>query len=242
MAISQQHRIMLAAVIGCMALLNACGSNPSETGRTGSGTVDMKQQSLHDRDSRNNEDNSLGVKTKWVKEQNQPQGREYGGRTQLDMTNPHLSKTMAFTPQIANRVQQMPGIQSAQVLLTEMNAYVAVVLNGHNPDAEASPEVSQSRITSNGGAGLFGTDQSPNRISWTESGGLSYRTADEISKQVLGMVPTNIQQVYVSANPNFVQRVKVYAEEEQKGALGSYLNEFNTMVQHVFQRDTNTRK
>ncbi|MDF2964455.1 MAG: hypothetical protein K0S39_6190, partial [Paenibacillus sp.] len=43
-------------------------------------------------------------------------------------------------------------------------------------------------------------------------------------------------------NPNFVQRIRFYEKEEQKGIdLSAYMNEFNTMIQRVFPNDHNTR-
>ncbi|MBU7318745.1 YhcN/YlaJ family sporulation lipoprotein [Paenibacillus oleatilyticus] len=240
------HRkgLLLLAVAGCLLLQSACGGNRPQASRPGGGLEDYRQQALYDRDSRNNEDGSLGVKQRWVDEQQARQGKEYSGRKQLDMTNRHSASTMAFAPQIAERVKGVSGVREAQVLLTEVNGYVAVVLDGHSPEAEASPDMLGYQVTSKGGVGIFGgTDKGPNRYSWTENGGLSTGKADEIRKLAMSMAPTNIQQVYVSANPNFVQRVRFYAKEEkERGTMTNYMNEFNTLVLHVFPDDANTRK
>lgn len=229
----------------CLLLLAGCAGNKPGPSSPGGGLNDYRQHALYDRDSRNNEDPSLGVKSRHIQEQESRQQPEYTGRTQLDMTNRHLAKTMGFDPGIAARIADLEGIQSAQVLLTEVNAYVAVVLDGHKPEEEANPETMTRRITAKGGTGLFGTGQGtdPNRISWTENGGLGYSKADEIRKLVLSRAPTNIQDVFVSANPNFVQRVRFYAKEEQeRGTFSDYINEFNTMIQYVFPDNGNTRK
>ncbi|MEK8128555.1 hypothetical protein WMW72_11630 [Paenibacillus filicis] len=231
----------LAAAAGL--LLAGCGSGSGSTsGGQGSGLADHRQHALYDRDSRNNEDPSLGVKERWVQDQENRKEPEYNGRTQLDMTNRHLAGTMAFDPGVAAKIAELPGVQAAQVLMTEVNAYVAVVLDGHNPDQEANPDTMSHRITAKGGSGLFAAG-SPTRLSWTENGGLGHTKADEIRKLVLSQAPTNIQDVYVSANPNFVQRVRVYAQAEQEpGSFTPYLNEFNTMIQHVFPDNADTRK
>ncbi|MUG69642.1 YhcN/YlaJ family sporulation lipoprotein [Paenibacillus validus] len=228
----------------CLLVLAGCAGNKPGTSSAGGGLNDHRQQALFDRDSRNNEDASLGVKPRWIQEQENRQQPENGGRTQLDMTNRHLAKTMGFEPGIASRIADLEGVQAAQVLLTEVNAYVAVVLDGHKPDEEANPDTWGHHITAKGGAGLFGAvEGTPNRISWTENGGLGYGKADEIRKLVLTMAPSHIQDVYVSANPNFVQRVRFYANEEQeRGTFADYTNEFNTMIQYVFPDNGNTRK
>lgn len=240
---NRKRPVFLLSAAVSLLLLGACAGNKPEASRSGGGMEDYRQQALFDRDSRNNEDPSLGVKERWVEEQQNRKGTEYSGRKQLDMTNPHLANTAGFAPQIAEKVKQLPGIQEAQVLLTEVNGYVAVVMEGHNPDAEASPDMMQYRVTPTGGVGIFASEQGPNQYSWTETGGLSASLADEIRKLVLQHAPTNIEQVYASANPNFVQRVRLYAKEEQeRGTFTDYMNEFNTMIQYVFPDDTNTRK
>lgn len=237
------RKAALIGMAGSLLLLGACSGNKPDPGRPGGGMEDYRQEALYDRDSRNNEDASLGVKKRWTDEQNQRTGPEYAGRTQLDMSNPHLAKTMAFDPRIAERIKQVPGVEQAQVLMTETNAYVAVVLKGHSPDAEANPEMMKNQFTPKGGSGLFASDKGATRINWTEPGGLTTSQAAAISRIVGAAAPTNIQRVYASANPNFVQRVRFYAKEEQeRGNLSAYVNEFNTMIQRVFPQDTNTRK
>ncbi|WP_281887325.1 YhcN/YlaJ family sporulation lipoprotein [Paenibacillus sp. YYML68] len=235
---------LLAAASCSVLMLSGCAGNKPSEGKPGAGLNDYRQQALYDRDSRNNEDPSLGVKSRWVEEEEQRKAPEYIGRKQLDMTNRHYAKSMGFDPQIAAKVNRIAGVSSSMVMLTEVNAYVAVVLDGHRPDEEANPDTMKHKVTETGGTGLFGTGQgTPNRISWTESGGLGYSKADEIRKLVLSVAPTNIQEVYVTANPNFVQRLRFYAQEEQaQGKLTPYMNEFNTMIQHVFPDSTNTRQ
>lgn len=235
----KNRRLLLIAVSGCLLMLGACSPNTSD--QAGGGTEDQRQQALYDRDSRNNEDPSLGVKQRWVDEQSGPRKQpEYIGPNRTDMTNPHFSTTARFDPRIAEAVKSVPGVQAAQVLVTNNNAYVAVVLDGHNPDTEASPEM--MTLGKNGGAGLFASYQGPNRFSWTEAGGLADSKTVEIRNQVAS-ADSNIQQVYVSANPNFVQRVRFYAKEEQeKGSFTSYMNEINTLIQVAFPSDINTRK
>ncbi|AEI41528.1 YhcN/YlaJ family sporulation lipoprotein [Paenibacillus mucilaginosus] len=243
MMIAKNRRPVLLALLSvCMLSVSACGGNKPEASRSGGGLQDYRQQQLFDRDSRNNEDPTLGVKKRYEDPEAGGKGEAYTGRQQLDMTNRHEAKSMGFAPDLAFRVKQVNGVKEAQVLLTEVNAYVSVILDGHSPDAEANPEMMKNGVTSQGGAGLFGKGGSALKFSWTEEGGLSASKADEIRRTVLEAAPT-IQQVFVSANPNFVQRIRFYAKEEQeKGTFSQYTNEFGTMVQHVFPDDVNTRR
>lgn len=231
-----------AGILGLLLVAAGCSGGKPDADKPGGGMQDYRQQALYDRDSRNNEDPSLGVKSRWVGEQEQRQA-PHQGSAPLDMTNRHLANAMTFDPAIAEKVKSLPGIQDAHVLLTEVNAYVAVVLDGHSPENEANPNVKAYRIQGKSGLGLFGADEGANRINWSEPGGLSTSQADDITQIVGKAAPTNVTRVYVSANPNFVQRVRVYAQEErEKGSMTAYLNEFNTLVQRVFQNDFNTRK
>ncbi|MCZ8521532.1 MULTISPECIES: YhcN/YlaJ family sporulation lipoprotein [Paenibacillus] len=233
---------ILALLSVVMLSTAACGGNKPQASSPGTGLQDYRQQQLFDRDSRNNEDGTLGVKERYRDPEAGGRGSEYTGRKQLDMTNRHEAKSMGFSPLIAERLKSLNGVAEAQVLLTEVNAYAAIVLDGHSPDAEANPEMMKNGVSSKGGAGLFGQG-SPLRFSWTEEGGLTSSKADEIRKAVLAAAPTNIQEVFVSANPNFVQRIRFYAKEEgEKGSFSQYTNEFQTMLQHVFPDNVNTRR
>ncbi|WP_179232648.1 YhcN/YlaJ family sporulation lipoprotein [Paenibacillus rigui] len=232
----------VAMVTALLAL--AAGCNGKQDKNLGAGAERADQHALFDRDSRNNEDNSLGVKSKYVEEQARTVKPDNPGAfQQLDMTNHHLSKTFRFAPEISNHLDQLPGVSEAQVLITNTNAYVALVMDGHQVDTEAHPDMMAHQITPKGGIGLFGTDKGANRINWSEPGGLTYSLSSRITGQVLNMTQPAVQKVFVSANPNFVQRIRFYAKEAQNGVdVSAYMNEFNTMIQRVFPSDHNTRR
>ncbi|MCZ8515895.1 YhcN/YlaJ family sporulation lipoprotein [Paenibacillus filicis] len=234
----------LIGAVGGLLLLGACAGNKPQASPPGGGLEDHRQHALYDRDSRNNEDPSLGIKQRWADEQKgNRQAQSPEAAAPLDMTNRHLSKTMAFDPALAERVKQVPGVKEATVLLTEVNGYVAVVMDGHAAETEADPDMMNYPITSKGGIGLFGTDKGATRVNWTDPGGLTDGKTAEITKVVGDRAHTGLQRVYVSANPNFVQRIRFYAKEErERGSFSDYFNEFNTMVQRVFPNDVNTRK
>ncbi|WP_284639856.1 hypothetical protein [Paenibacillus silviterrae] len=228
--------IRMGVIAGCIAAVTACGhSQPGDTS-PGGGAEDRRTHALYDRDSRNNEDNSLGVKEKWVKDQQRGQGEEYRGWAALDYNNVHLTKKLRFDPQLAARLNQLPGIQSTIVLLTETNAYVAAVLDGQNPDHQANPELMAYQVTDKGGVSLFGADGAlgTQKINWYDPNGMTYSLQDRIKMEVLKAMPDR-QRVFATSNANFVQRLRFYAKEEQeRGTFQNYVNEFNTMVQYAF--------
>lgn len=163
----------------------------------------------------------------------------YGLRT-LGLDNDHLSKTITFHPDIAeNILSQNSGIQSAYVLLIDVNCYVAIVPNGRNTDSKALQKMLNQRVDKKGGAGFFEDPDMINRVNWiSQSGNLPTRSLEAIGRDAAKYMPTNVKRIYVSANPIFTHFLRFYAEEEQlRGDLSIYLNEINMIVERVFPID-----
>lgn len=162
----------------------------------------------------------------------------YGLRT-LGMDNVHLSKTIAYHPEIAESIlSQHLGIQSAYVLLTDVNCYVAIARNGRYTDSKASQEI-LNRVDEKGAAGFFEEPDMINRVDWiSQSGNLPTRSLEAIGRDAAKYMPTNVKRIYVSANPNFLHCLRFYAKEEQlRGDLSIYMNEINMIVERVFPTD-----
>lgn len=182
-------------------------------------------------------DQPLIVTTNESKNQDINGGTEnYGSRT-FGFHNDHFFKTYAFHPEIAESISsQHPGIQSAYVILTEENGYLAVVPNGHKPNSKASQEILKHRIDKKGGIGFIEEPDMIKRVDWiSQSGNLPTRSLEAIGRDAGQYMPANIKRIYVSANPNFVHCLRFYLKEERMhGDLNRYLNEFNMIVQRVF--------
>jgi YhcN/YlaJ family sporulation lipoprotein len=98
--------------------------------------------------------------------------------------------------QAANNIARIPGVQSANVLVTRRNAYVAAVLTRNNPLSGTMENTIAQRV----------------------------RTTDP-----------NINNVYVSTNPDFVNRINTYVGDVQQGRpVTGFFEEFNRMIQRVF--------
>lgn len=99
----------------------------------------------------------------------------------------------------ADLVTKLPEVDTANVLVTDRNAYVAARLNDRSRDDEISRDV-ESKIAK------------------------QVRKADK-----------NIDNVYVSVNPDFYDRVQDYTEDVQRGnPVSGFADEFNELVQRVF--------
>lgn len=63
---------------------------------------------------------------------------------------------------------------------------------------------------------------------------LSREIEDQIAFKVKETEPS-IQNVYVSTNPNFVERINAYVVDVQQGRpITGFLEEFNELVQRIF--------
>lgn len=68
------------------------------------------------------------------------------------------------------------------------------------------------------------------------------RATDTVTKEIKDKIvaevkkhDSKIKEVYVSANPDFVERVNYYADEVRAGhPIKGFVNEFSTMVERIF--------
>ncbi|WP_379130623.1 YhcN/YlaJ family sporulation lipoprotein [Paenibacillus sp. sgz500958] len=89
------------------------------------------------------------------------------------------------------------------------------------------------------GIGSMGTGNRMNN----RNGDISMGIKDKVANQIRSYAP-EITTVYVSANPDFVQRVNGYADQARAGyPLQGFVNEFRTMVNRIFpaRSDINNR-
>jgi spore cortex protein len=106
---------------------------------------------------------------------------------------------VAIANQAADKVIRIPGIRTANVLVTQRNAYVAAVLTDTNAP-------------------------------------LTREIESKIAEQVRSTDPT-IQNVYVSTNPDFVNRVNTYVKDIQQGRpVSGFFEQFTELVRRIFPK------
>ncbi|MDB5052910.1 MAG: hypothetical protein JWM44_960 [Bacilli bacterium] len=109
-----------------------------------------------------------------------------------------LGNRVDIANQAADKVVRIPGVRTANVLVTQRNAYVAAVL--------------------------------------ADNIQLSREIENKIAEQVRATDP-NIKNVYVSTNPDFVNRVNTYVRDVQQGRpITGFFEEFNRMIQRIFPK------
>ncbi|MFP3511501.1 YhcN/YlaJ family sporulation lipoprotein [Peribacillus sp. SIMBA_075] len=154
---------------------------------TGCGTSDNndhgKNVGMNTRSDKNNAmDNTLNVN-----DRNRDNDYNY---------NADHNNKMRVADEIANRLEDMEGVDGASVIITDNNAYVAVNLTN------------DKNLTND----------------------LENKIVDQVKKH-----DKDIDDVYVSANPDFVKSMKEYVNDIQNGKpIGGLSDEFGDMVRRVF--------
>lgn len=156
--------------------------------------------------------------------------RELGQDTNVDGFSPKpdtadspAAQKIEVSQSIADAIAGLNEVKTANVLVTDENAYVAVVLEpGAGKTLGASPSPDQSPGTTPGAANTPAagdvTDELKNRIA-----------------QKAKSVNTNIRHVYVSASPDFVERMNTYRQDIQNGRpAAGFIKEFYTVVERLF--------
>ncbi|WP_409341759.1 YhcN/YlaJ family sporulation lipoprotein [Paenibacillus sp. MBLB4367] len=126
--------------------------------------------------------------------------------------NANNANNLENAQSIAEAVEAMDGIKSANVFVAGRTAFVGC---GLHP-----------------GAGVTnGNDPSTNNRTITD---VSDQLKTQIADKVKSVNP-NVDNVYVSANPDFVQRMGVYAQDIKNGKpVSGFVKEFYTMVERIF--------
>jgi YhcN/YlaJ family sporulation lipoprotein len=128
------------------------------------------------------------------------QVKQQGVRMQQAINSPQgtpIDNRVEVAKQAADKITQINGVKSANVLVTRRNAYVAAVVN-------------------------------------TNQGQLTSDLENQIAQQVRSTDPS-IQNVYVSTNPEFVNRVNKYVADVGQGKpVSGFVEEFTVMVNRIF--------
>jgi YhcN/YlaJ family sporulation lipoprotein len=146
---------------------------------------------------------------RFARDENNEQNRIYGKqKINNNVIGMHGNSRIETSDRVANKIAAIPGIDSAYVMMTDHNAYVAV----------------KEKDKANSGQAAI-TD------------GMK----DKIAQQVRALSPS-VENVYVSANPDFTGRMEGYMRDVRAGhPIQGFLNEFNALVERIFPAPSGTR-
>lgn len=165
--------------------------------------------------------------------------------TQLKAAD-HNNHSMAFSQNSSDVIDDMKGIRTSFVILTDKNAYVAILLdntatgmkgkgtkNGSDRTIAQSGVDDHSDITESLKPGEIAMEKYsfptiPNPQD------LSSELQTEMTQAIRKLHP-EITNVFISANQQFINRFSQYAHEAWRGAsLAPYLPELNALVKDHF--------
>ncbi|WP_028781892.1 YhcN/YlaJ family sporulation lipoprotein [Thalassobacillus devorans] len=137
---------------------------------------------------------------------------------------------------------QVEGVDRANVLTTRNNAYVAVVIdgkdkgdkNGMNNAANGNNNDLGNQMNNANGVRDNGNDNNGMDVGRNEDGDVS----DEMKKKIADIVKNqneDIDNVYVSSNPDFVDLTTNYANDVDRGEpVEGFFRQFGEMVDRIF--------
>lgn len=145
---------------------------------------------------------------------------------------------------------QVKGIDSAYVVTTENNAYVAADFKDSKTDDNgANGTNGMDGTTGNNGTdgmnGTTGTNGMDDTTGSKEKNGMNAdnddQLTDDIKQQISDVVKSidgDIDNVYVSTNPEFLDSVKNYADQAKNGdPVKGLFNQMGNMIERVFPQN-----
>jgi len=138
------------------------------------------------------------------------------------------NSNVQWSQQIADQLAAMDEVKSANVLVTDDNAYVAVTLHSGYTMAPTGQGTTGGNAA---GAGAAGGNAAGAGVGAQD---VSQEIKNKVADKVRSIKP-NIRNVYVSANPDFVERMNAYVQDVRNGRpIAGLVNEFNNMIMRVF--------
>lgn len=123
--------------------------------------------------------------------------------------------------------KQVKGIDSAYVVTTDNNAYVA---------ADFDDNMDNNGTNNNGTNGTNGTNN--NGTTGNNNAGNDDELSDDVKQKITDIVKSidgDIDHVYVSTNPDFLDSVKDYADQADSGEpIKGLFDQMGDMIERVF--------
>lgn len=157
----------------------------------------------------------------------------------------HNNSKLEYSQFLSNQLHAMNGVNTAIVMTTDQNAYVALMIDSSAVGTKGTTKETNNQGTNKG----FYNDNAPLNDSMPSNdlnnGYNSYETAvhhdllshrfkQAMAEKIRSLQP-NIMDVYISANRDFLNKMNSYAQESWKGhSLMPLLTDFNQTVTRVF--------
>lgn len=162
------------------------------------------------------------------------------GYTQQSQQQHHNNKKMHLSLNTGTKLSSMPGVHVAHVIVTDLNAYVAIVLDNSATGTleSGTPHSSTPPAGSRDGRafhedGELKTDLDP-PFTTPDEANISSKLKQKIALKVRDLNP-HVIEVFISANENFNTWLGRYHRLQWTGeSLDSYVSEFNESIEQFF--------
>ncbi|MFN2746818.1 MULTISPECIES: YhcN/YlaJ family sporulation lipoprotein [Bacillus] len=182
-----------AIIAFLLPLLFAAGCGMANQGENARRNQDNALQNVTNRDNLND-----GTNVNDVNDRNNRMNVTDNRDLNRDNRNNNNGNNMESADDVADKVAKLKEVSSANVIVTDNNAYVAVVLKG-NPKGDVTGDLKE-----------------------------------KISKKVKE-TDKSIDNVFVSANPDFVDRMRNYGDRINNGEpIEGIFDEFGETINRIF--------
>lgn len=184
----------LAIAILVASALAACGMNKDTTKNNADNNPATENGVTNDNDKNRDDQNVNDNNRDDNNTDGLDNGVDHNGESRLD-----------HAEDAADKVAELDEVDSATVIITDNNAYVAVMMNNEADRDQANDDETISKE-------------------------LEDKIADKV-REVKG----DVKNVYVSLNPDFVERMRGYGERINEGEpIEGFFEEFGEAVRNVF--------
>lgn len=213
-------------LIALFLVLAACGTgNQDNNGGTEEGQNDNNvEQTRFDGDGNNGNNNMNNGDDNEFNNGNRTRNTDNAGNNedQYELADKAAER-------IANDVK---GIDNAYVIKTDNNAYVAAELDKNNNDNNDN-----NNGNNNNGGNINGMTNNNNNNN--EGGEITDAVKEEISG-IVRTVDPDVDNVYVSTNPDFVDLANNYADDAGSGEpVEGLFDQMGNMIERVFPQQGN---
>lgn len=225
------------ALVGCGTTNNDDGTAMRDGGNDGNTNVEQTRYNDHADNNRHNDriNNDRGAENTRYNDNNRINNRE-GAKN---------NKRYDVSKEAADKItSDIDDIDRAYVLTTNNNAYVGVAMHGDRTDRNDNnnkddngdrTNTDRNDVTNHDGVNNTGDLNHTNDANMNNG---KHDVTDDVKKQVTDAVKSvdnDIDNVYVTTNPDFIDLTSDYADEARNGhPIGGFVDQIGDMVKRVF--------
>jgi hypothetical protein len=160
--------------------------------------------------------------------------------------NRHENKKLEYSKELSTALSDMNGVYSGLVMVTDKNAYAAFMFDNSATGSKGRGTPRESNYIGST-RGMYDTrtgnqTADPNQIATGINTYFTEKNPDNLSSEFKQQIAytlreknPQIEEVYITANRDFINQMNVYYTESVHGVdLNHYLNDFNKLVKQHF--------